>query len=57
MMMMMVIAIQITNMLKCLVGAIKLTSRRGDGKVKLKHKMQTSYEMNESKMLKTANTR
>jgi hypothetical protein len=44
MMMMMFIAIQITNILKCLVGAIKLRSKRGDEKVKLKHETQTSYE-------------
>jgi hypothetical protein len=43
-MMMMVVAIQITNILKCLVGAIKLASRRGNEKVKLKHETQTSYE-------------
>jgi hypothetical protein len=43
-MMMMVIAIQITNILKCLVGAIKLASRTGNEKVKLKHEKQTSHE-------------
>ena len=44
MMIMIVIAIQITNILKCLVGAIKLANRRGNEKMKLKHKRQTSYE-------------
>jgi len=41
--MMMVIAIRITNILKYLVGAINLESRRGNEKVKLKHKSQTSH--------------
>jgi hypothetical protein len=41
---MMVIAIQITNILKCLGRAIKLASKRGNEKVILKHEKQTNYE-------------
>jgi len=59
MMMMMVTTIQIKNILKCLVGAINLESRRWNEKVKLKHKMQQTMKdvMNGSKTPKTANTR
>ena len=57
MMMMMVTAIHIKNILKCLVGAINLESRRWNEKVKLKHKTQQAMKdvMNGSKTPKTAN--